>query len=580
MTGMFVEPQAVAGAAADVASIGSQIGEARAAAAGSTTGLVAAAEDEVSAATASLFGAYGQQYQGLLQQAGAFHEQFVAALAGAQTAYLEAESAAASLLGLGATASPMAGGDPPLPTLQGTITGLVMGGSGLPIPPPSYVNAVLNWVNFNGTNIVLPSNAQPLPTPEGLYPLTGVKSLPLNTSVVQGIGLLDNAITATLAANPTGSVSVLGYSQSAIISSFVMQSLLNGTFPGTAPPTSQLAFTLLGDPMNPNGGVLERFVGLQLPTLGINFYGATPPNTPYGTSIYTLQYDGYADFPRYPIDFLADLNAVAGIQFVHGTYPDINPSALPPGDHIIELPGSATLPGGTGATNYYIITQPNLPLLDPVRAIPVFGNPIADLLQPNLTYLVNWGYGDPNFGYSTSPANVPTPFGVLPPLSDTAALGPLLVSGTGQGFANFVSDVNFEAPVIAHNLSLASLGSTTLSGGSSLLSGLLSTQVTPTSIVEGLMSANTAIAHGISNAGAQAYAVLLPTADIANALVFSVPAYDAGLFLTGIQQAMGGDVTGGLVYAFGAPLAADTGLVALAGGLELNVIMNAVEGLA
>jgi hypothetical protein len=43
---------------------------------------------------------------------------------------------------------------------------------------------------------------------------------------------------------------------------------------------------------------------------------------------------------------------------------------------------------------------------------------------------------------------------------------------------------------------------------------------------------------------------------------------------------MGGDVTGGLVYAFGAPLAADTGLVALAGGLELNVIMNAVEGLA
>jgi hypothetical protein len=580
MTGMFVEPQAVAGAAADVASIGSQIGEARAAAAGSTTGLVAAAEDEVSAATASLFGAYGQQYQGLLQQAGAFHEQFVAALAGAQTAYLEAEKAAASLLGLGATASPMAGGDPPLPTLQGTITGLVMGGSGLPIPPPSYVNAVLNWVNFNGTNIVLPSNAQPLPTPEGLYPLTGVKSLPLNTSVVQGIGLLDNAITATLAANPTGSVSVLGYSQSAIISSFVMQSLLNGTFPGTAPPTSQLAFTLLGDPMNPNGGVLERFVGLQLPSLGINFYGATPPNTPYGTSIYTLQYDGYADFPRYPIDFLADLNAVAGIQFVHGTYPDINPSALPPGDHIIELPGSATLPGGTGATNYYIITQPNLPLLDPVRAIPVFGNPIADLLQPNLTYLVNWGYGDPNFGYSTSPANVPTPFGVLPPLSDTAALGPLLVSGTGQGFANFVSDVNFEAPVIAHNLSLASLGSTTLSGGSSLLSGLLSTQVTPTSIVEGLMSANTAIAHGISNAGAQAYAVLLPTADIANALVFSVPAYDAGLFLTGIQQAMGGDVTGGLVYAFGAPLAADTGLVALAGGLELNVIMNAVEGLA
>ena len=54
-----------------------------------------------------------------------------------------------------------------------------------------------------------------------------------------------------------------------------------------------------------------------------------------------------------------------------------------------------------------------------------------------------------------------------------------------------------------------------------------------------------------------------------------MPAYDAGLFLTGIQPAMGGDVTGGLVYAFGAPLAADTGLAALAGGFELLAIVNA-----
>lgn len=31
-------------------------------------------------------------------------------------------------------------------------------------------------------------------------------------------------------------------------------------------------------------------------------------------------------------------------------------------------------------TNYYMITTPNLPLLDPLRAIPVIGNPVADLL--------------------------------------------------------------------------------------------------------------------------------------------------------------------------------------------------------
>ena len=95
-----------AGAAADVANIGSQIGEARAAAAGSTTGLVAAAEDEVSAATAALFGAYGQQYQGLLQQAGAFHDQFAAALGAAGNAYAKAEAEIAGTLGLTGGASP------------------------------------------------------------------------------------------------------------------------------------------------------------------------------------------------------------------------------------------------------------------------------------------------------------------------------------------------------------------------------------------------------------------------------------------------------------------------------------------
>jgi PE-PPE domain len=99
------------------------------------------------------------------------------------------------------------------------------------------------------------------------------------------------------------------------------------------PATNQLGFTLLGDPMNPNGGLLERFVGLTLPSLGFDFYGATPPNTPYNTAIYTLEYDGFADFPQYPIDVLSDLNAVLGIHYVHGTYASINPNAPPRGHH-------------------------------------------------------------------------------------------------------------------------------------------------------------------------------------------------------------------------------------------------------
>lgn len=55
---MLVQPQVIATAAAGVADLGSAISEANAAAAGHTTGVLAAASDEVSAATATLVSAY------------------------------------------------------------------------------------------------------------------------------------------------------------------------------------------------------------------------------------------------------------------------------------------------------------------------------------------------------------------------------------------------------------------------------------------------------------------------------------------------------------------------------------------
>src|SRR5262249_41568141 len=150
----------------------------------------------------------------------------------------------------------------------------------------------------------------------------------------------------------------------------------------------------------------------------LTFYGATPDTTPYPTNIYTLQYDGYADFPKYPINILSDINAFIGIETVHGTHPSVDPYNLPSGYHLEMLPGSTSLPGPNGkaavTTNYYVIPHPNLPLVEPLRGIPVIGNPIADLLQPDLTTIVNLGYGDPAYGYSTGPANVQTTFGLFP----------------------------------------------------------------------------------------------------------------------------------------------------------------------
>jgi hypothetical protein len=196
-----------------------------------------------------------------------------------------------------------------------------------------------------------------------------------------------------------------------------------------------------------------------------------------------------------------------------------------------------------------------------------------------LTVLVNIGYGSTTQGWSTGPANVPTPFGVIPPVPPGQIIS-ALAAGTPQGFSAFMNDVNAEAPVLAHNLSLSSLRSAATGGASILPAALTAAQLSPTSIIESLQTANTTVANFISNATAQSYAVLLPTADIVNALVTSIPSYDLNLFLKGINMAITGDPTGGLIYAFGAPLAANTGLFTVGGGIELLVLLSAVGAIA
>ncbi len=73
-------PEAFVAAVNDLTGIGSSLQQAHATAAGSTTSILPAAQDEVSAAISALFGTYGQQVQSLGAQVGVFHNQFVQAL--------------------------------------------------------------------------------------------------------------------------------------------------------------------------------------------------------------------------------------------------------------------------------------------------------------------------------------------------------------------------------------------------------------------------------------------------------------------------------------------------------------------
>jgi hypothetical protein len=583
-------PEAMAAAATDLANIGSTVREANAAAAALTTGLVPAAEDEVSTVIAGLFGKYANEFQSLGAQAAAFHERLVETLNAAAGAYTVTEAASTSalqvvehdlvnavnapaelllghpLIGTGTSVSAGAALRAVMAAPLAVGTTLVMGGSGDPFPTTSFQNAVNNLF-IQITPGLGGSIPQGLYTPEQFYPFGGPNELTLVASVSQGVQLLDNALQPYIAAGTP--VGVFGYSQSAVIASLEMRSL-----EAAGVPSSAVQFVLIGDIMNPNGGLLERFAGLNLAALGIDFYGATPSNA-YPTTIYTMEYDAWADVPRYPLNILSDLNIFE--SQTHFAYPSLTSTQV----------GSAIQLATSGATQttYYMIPTNDLPLLDPIRGgIPIFGNAIADLLQPDLTYLVNLGYGDPLYGWSTSPANIPTPAGLFPPLSAFQELPGLLTSGTQLGGHNFIGDLTGTGP---NPVTLPSLGSASTllasSSGTGGMTGALANPLTTLAAVvanpAGLESAipnllNT-IPDYINTFGAalsNVYGALLPTADIINGAVLSVPAFDITLFSDGIQQAIDGQPLAGLTNAIGMPIAADVALYILLAQFELGVL--------
>ena len=353
--------------------------------------------------------------------------------------------------------------------------GLVLGGSGTPIPGPEYVeSAALHYllptyganISFYQPTADSPIYGNGLYTPEGLYPLTGVHTLQLNypagtdgfpsesTSIGQGDTILTQTIESELHGDNT--VTVFGYSQSAGISSYVEQLLTDANI-----PKGDVNFLLVGDVSAPNGGLLSRFDGftttsgtvvsdpLNLPSLGVSFDSVTPANE-YATSVYSIEYDGFTDFPKYPINFLSDLNAFLGIETLHGTYLNggdgtgglgTGPSE---GDilHATPLPVSGT----DTLDHYYMITTldggdttAGSEITAPLVAL--LPKPLQELLGPDLTYLINLGYGDGSHGWSDGPADVNTPFGLFPNVSMSDVFSHL-AADTQQGIQNLSTDTD------------------------------------------------------------------------------------------------------------------------------------------
>jgi hypothetical protein len=294
-------------------------------------------------------------------------------------------------------------------------TALLMGGTSIPQPSQLYLDAAdalyLQPRGFGGT-------LQSLFTPEDASP----------TSETRGEQILDSTI---LQKFDSGDVSaqnplvVFGYSQSASISSAVMRELS-----GQGVPSSDVHFVLIGDPDNPVGGSELASSNLSPQYLAAN---VATPNDLYPTDVYTHEYDGVADFPKYPINLLSDLNAALGFIYEHGTYLSLPSEQI---SDAIQLPTTAA----DTMVNYYIIPAESLPLLDPLRLIPIVGQPLYDLLEPDTKILVDLGYGSIDQGWASGDADVVSASGLFPTDVNLSDLSAALDNGLQQGVSDFIAD--------------------------------------------------------------------------------------------------------------------------------------------
>ncbi len=140
MSFVLAVPDVMSDASTHLATIGSAVSAAQSAAAPPTTGVLAAAGDEVSGAVAAVFSRYASAYQALGSQAAAFHAQLVQALNASAGTYLAADAANAS----------------PLQTLQEDVLGLINA------PTTALFGRPLIGNGVNGT-----TNAQGIGTPGG-----------------------------------------------------------------------------------------------------------------------------------------------------------------------------------------------------------------------------------------------------------------------------------------------------------------------------------------------------------------------------------------------------------------------------
>jgi len=323
-------------------------------------------------------------------------------------------------------------------------TALVLGGTTVPTPDQAYLDAVRNHFiapthpgeTIEYIAVTAPMEAWPITgvgrvvwfvigpqsvwglngpgwPDEPLWKLSGLFDRTFDGSVRGGVTNLEDAI----AAHPNEALVIYGYSQGAVIANIEKQKLAEQYPEGTEAP--DIDFVLSGDPNLPNGGIASRFPGLYVPILDVTSNGPEPTDTQFDTVVITRQYDGFADFPLYPLNFVADANAVLGMVYVHGYPFDVSladPTAPPP------------IKTQHGDTTYYFFETDDLPLFGPLRALGV-PEPVIDVVEPVVKVVVELGYD------RSIPPGEPAPARLIPPINPVKVAADL-VNAVGEGVNN------------------------------------------------------------------------------------------------------------------------------------------------
>ena len=310
------------------------------------------------------------------------------------------------------------------------LNALMMGGTTAPTPSEFWQDTIVTDYIDPATG----ANYTPVlvPTPESLA----------TTSVPTGLADLQAAMAQQQALDPGQPYLVEGYSQSAQIAvDEKIQLMQAGQHP-------DVTFLVLGDPNRPDGGIDERFDGMYTPGLGGGngaLDGAEPTDAGIPTIDIANQYDPVADYPQFPINPVADLNALLGLIYAHaaygdGVFPEEIPALWPPSEPLTGPFADEYVLGSTeivkqvdGDTTFYFIPTTELPLLDPLRSLGV-PEPVLNIFQPALQVIVEAGYD------RSIPFGDPTPAELIPtidPATFTLEFANAVVQGANNAFELF-----------------------------------------------------------------------------------------------------------------------------------------------